>query len=178
MIAGWKVMLAGAVATGVGAAAVVPPDPHGGGPARAGGRSAGAVTVLTREIDRQTRDAHVRLAMRLGALLEGGSLAPGPGGRWPCGDGGWSCGPFQIHRGANPGVTAAESQSPRFAVAYMLPRYRAGCAAVPAPRWAADPAGAAAVCAYRAERPAAMYPAARVAAAWNRLHPRRTGAGR
>jgi hypothetical protein len=131
---------------------------------------AGGPTTLTREIDQATADPHVRSAMRVGALLEGGSLAPNKRtGRWPCGDSGWSCGPYQIHRRANPGVTVAESQDPRFAVRYMLPRYEAGCASVPVVRWRTDPRGAAAECAYRAERPARMYPAARVDAAWKRL---------
>ncbi len=144
----------------------LPGLPHG----KARALPHGGSSSLTREIDRQTRNPHVRTAMRVGALLEGGSLTPNPAtGRWPCGDSGWSCGPYQIHRRANPGVSVAESQNPRFAVAYMLPRYAAGCASVPAARWRTDPRGAAATCAYRAERPRNMYPARRVAAAWARL---------
>jgi hypothetical protein len=171
IIFGAKALIASAVAAGAAGAAVVGETaalhrlvPGHRPPAAAG------PTTLTREIDRATKDPHVRFAMRVGALLEGGSLAPDQRtGRWPCGDSGWTCGPYQIHRRANPGVSVAESQDPRFAVAYMLPRYAAGCASVPAGRWRTDPADAAAVCAYRAERPARMYPARRVDAAWKQL---------
>jgi hypothetical protein len=121
---------------------------------------------LTVEIDRATRDQHVRTAMRLGALLEGGRLV----GPWPCGDGGQSCGPYQIYRRAHPSVSAAESQNPAFAVAFMVGRYTAACGQISATAWRADPRGAAARCVFRAEAPRRMYPASRVHAAWAALH--------
>lgn len=122
---------------------------------------------LTTEIDSATRDPHVRTAMRLGALLEGGRLV----GPWPCGDGGWSCGPYQINRSptANPQVSRTESQNPRFAVQFMAGRYRSACAEQSATAWRTDPRSAAARCVFRAERPAVMYPASRVRAAWRQL---------
>lgn len=119
---------------------------------------------LTAEIDRQATDPHIRTAMRLGALLEGGNLT----GPWRCGDHGWSCGPFQINRTVHD-IAQARTETPRTAVAYMLPAYRAGCATVPAVRWRVDPRGSAAACVFRAEHPAAMYSARRVRAAWAQI---------
>lgn len=156
LILPWKIVIAGAIATGGAASALTgqhaPLHIHGKpGP-------------LATEIDRATTDPHIRAAMRLGALLEGGSLT----GPWRCGDHGWSCGPFQINRSVH-AVSRAQSANPRFAVRYMLPAYRTGCASVPAVRWRVDPRGAAATCVYRAEHPAAMYSTARVRAAWAQL---------
>ena len=126
---------------------------------------AGCSTAVGRAVCSATRDPHIHSAMLLGALLEGGNLT----GPWACGDGGWSCGPWQINRSVHHSVSRAEAQDPRFAAAYMLPAYTAGCRAVPVLRWRTDPRAAAAECAYRAERPARMYPTARVNAAWTRL---------
>ena len=116
-----------------------------------------------------TRDARVAEAMGLGALLEGGSLD----GPWAPGDQGTSFGPWQIHLPAHPDMTRALAEDPRLAALYMLPSYTHAVAAVPDALWRSDPMAAAARAAYLAERPAAMYPPARVAAAWATL----TGGG-
>lgn len=116
-----------------------------------------------------TRDARVAEAMGLGALLEGGSLD----GPWAPGDQGTSFGPWQIHLPAHPDVTRALAEDPRLAALYMLPSYTHAVAAVPDALWRSDPMSAAARAAYLAERPAVMYPPARVAAAWATL----TGGG-
>lgn len=116
-------------------------------------------------IDRATADPHVRAAMRLGALLEGGSFT----GPWSVGDQGTSFGPFQIHLPAHPGVTQAAAEDPAQAVLFMLPEYEAAALRVPASQWQSDPAGAAATVVYYAERPAVMYPTNRVRAAWAQL---------
>ncbi len=128
---------------------------------------AGAVSA---EIDQATTDERVRLAMKLGALLEGGSLGGGP---FPEGDSGTSFGPFQIHLPAHPGVSAGQAQDPSWAVRYMLGEYRAAVASVSDSLWSSDPKSAAALAAFRAERPAVMYPADRIDRAWRAL---KTGA--
>lgn len=104
--------------------------------------------------------------MKLGALLEGGSLGGGP---FPVGDTGTSYGPFQIHLPAHPGVSAAEASTPTFAVQYMLDAYRRAVATVSPQLWESDPKHAAALAAYRAERPRDMYPGSRIEAAWKAL---------
>lgn len=126
--------------------------------------------ALVREIRGQAGRGNVADAMLLGALLEGQSLTGDPKtGRWPCGDGGKSCGPFQINRPAHPDVSVDESQDPRFAVTYMLPQYVAACARVGAAEWLVDRRGAAARCAFLAEKPRVMYEPANVADRWARL---------
>lgn len=112
-----------------------------------------------------TTDQNVRDAMRLGALLEGGGLD----GPWRCGDHGWSCGPWQINRSVHAGVSRAEASDAGWAARYMLPAYRRACSSVSAATWRLDRRGAAAVCVFRAERPAVMYSTARVRAAWAQL---------
>ncbi|MGN6564137.1 MAG: hypothetical protein ACTHMU_15895 [Thermomicrobiales bacterium] len=119
-------------------------------------------TQLEAAIDAATSDPHVRTAMRLGALLEGGSYD----GPWDVGDQGSSFGPFQIHLPAHPGVTRAQAEDPTQAVLFMLGEYQAAALRVPASAWAQDPATAAAQVVYYAERPAAMYPASRIRQAW------------
>src|SRR6266567_3344693 len=52
-----------------------------------------------------TPNQNTRIAMILGALLEGGSL----NGPWAVGDNGTSFGPWQIHLPAHPGVSAAQA---------------------------------------------------------------------
>lgn len=131
-------------------------------------------TALEAAIDTQALDWRMRLAMRIGALLEGGSL----GGPWPSGDQGVSHGPFQINSTVH-NVSRAQANDPTFAVSYMLASYQAGVNRVTSERpglWQSDPAAAAALAAYYAERPAAMYPAARVAAAFNAIKAWFTGA--
>lgn len=106
-----------------------------------------------------TSNAHVRLAMLLGAQLEGGSLG-GPGS-FGVGDQGTSFGPFQIHLPAHPGVSAAQASDPTFAVKYMEPAYAAAAAQVPASLWQTSPENAAEQTAFIAERPAQDYFASR-----------------
>lgn len=122
-------------------------------------------TALEAAIDSATADPHLRVALRLGALLEGGSYA----GPWSVGDQGTSYGPYQIHLTAHPDITAAQANDPTQAVLYMLPEYEAALLRVPASAWEQDPSIAAAQVVYYAERPAAMYPAARIRAAWAQL---------
>lgn len=102
----------------------------------------------------------VMLAMLMGSWLESGWRASAVG------DNGSSFGPFQIHLPAHPGVSSAEAQNPVFAVKYMLKSYEAGVNRVDAAEWNANPAQAAAKAAFYAERPAQMYPATRISAAW------------
>lgn len=166
LIIPWKLVLAGAVATGASASALAsdPAALHLPGRQQSGAR---CTSDAGRAVCRLTRDQHVRDAMLLGALLEGGRLD----GPWECGDGGWSCGPWQINRSpsAHPGVTRAQSADPAWAARYMIPAYRRACASVGAAQWQADRRSAAATCVFRAERPAAMYLPARVRAAWAQL---------
>ena len=166
------IYLGTAAATGAGAVVVtgepaalaklLPPHAVHSAPLPAG---KGCGTPVGKSVCARTGDPHLRSAMLLGALLEGGGLA----GPWRCGDGGVSCGPWQIKLSVHRTVSRSEAQDPAFAAAYMLPAYTAGCRSVPLVTWRKDPRGAAALCAFRAERPARMYPASRVAAAWQRL---------
>jgi hypothetical protein len=127
---------------------------------------------LRSTIDRVTSDARLKSALLMGALLEGGSLT----GPWRAGDNGQSFGPYQIYTAAHPDVTREKAENPEYAVAYMLPAYMEGVRRVPSELWQSDPARAAATAVYYAERPAAMYPASRVRAAWARLQGAWTGA--
>lgn len=124
-------------------------------------------TALERAIDAQTTDWRERLALRLGALLEGGSLS----GPWPSGDAGASHGPYQINSNVH-AVSYAEANDPAFAVSYMLGEYRAGVARVERERpglWASSPVVAASLAAFYAERPREMYPESRVQSAGAQL---------
>jgi hypothetical protein len=122
-------------------------------------------TALEQAIDSSTANPRLRLALRLGALLEGGSFA----GPWSVGDNGTSYGPYQIHLPVHPDITAQQAADPLHAVLYMLPEYEAALLRVPESAWQADPSIAAAQVVYYAERPFAMYPAARIRAAWAQL---------
>lgn len=127
-----------------------------------------ASTPLEQAIDSASGgDWRLMLSMRLGALLEGGSLT----GPWPSGDQGRSHGPFQIFSAVHD-VTYEQANDPTFAVGYMLDSYRAGVARVERERpglFTSDPAAAAALAAYYAEKPREMYPAERVAAKFSTL---------
>lgn len=170
LIVPWKLVIAGAVVTGGAAttltgqaAALHLPGHHSTAPT-----GPGCKTPVGRAVCQADGDPHIRAAMRLGALLEGGDLH----GPWVCGDHGWSCGPWQINRSVHGGVSRAEAANPAWAARFMLPAYQAGCASVPASQWKTDPRGSAATCVFRAERPAAMYSTARVRAAWAQLNGR------
>ena len=117
-------------------------------------------TKLEQEIDKATSDWRMRLALRLGALLEGGSLS----GPWASGDNGVSHGPYQINSSVHD-VSHAQANDPAFAVRYMLAEYQAGVARVTEESpglWDSDPALAAARAAFYAERPRVMYPIERI----------------
>lgn len=123
------------------------------------------MSAVSAAVSALTGDSRVATAMLLGALLEGGSL----NGPWPPGDQGTSFGPWQIHLPAHPGVTQADAENPLTAALLMLPEYTSAVQSIPAANWQSDPMGSAAEAVYLAERPAAMYPPARVAAAWAAL---------
>lgn len=118
------------------------------------------------QIEAQAPNPMVRLAMRLGALLEGGTLGGGP---FEVGDQGTSYGPFQIHLPAHPDVTATEAVDPAFAVHYMLPAYTAAAGAIAPSLWASNPELAAESAARVAERPAQDYVASRGRSTVDRL---------
>lgn len=120
-----------------------------------------------------TNDGRVTTAMLLGALLEGGSIS----GPWAPGDQGTSFGPWQIHLPAHPGVSESDAENPLMAAMIMAPEYSAAVAQIPATAWQSDPMDAAAEAVYLAERPAQMYPPARVLAAWTALQGGGTRAG-
>lgn len=132
-----------------------------------------ATTDLERAIDAATPDSNVRLALRVGALLEGGSLE----GNWGVGDNGASHGPYQINQDAHAGeISVDDSYNPQRATAFMLPRYQAGVQRVEQESpglFQRDPYAAAARAAYYAERPATMYAPQRVQWAGQQLAPRR-----
>jgi hypothetical protein len=103
-------------------------------------------------------DKELARAMLMGALMEGGNLT----GPWNSGDNGQSHGPYQIYQGAHAGmITPEESNDPDIATRFMLPKYKAAIASLRKEQpdlFETDPYLAAAIVAYRAERPAAMYP--------------------
>jgi hypothetical protein len=145
---------------GAGAAGPVAPFTQTG----PGGQGNVSQTPVEAAVDATTTDPRVRMAMKLGAYLEGG-LGP----NFNAGDGGMSWGPFQINhnQGMHSDIGRAESEDPARAAQYMLPEYQAAVSQVPAELWDSDPKAAAARAAYLAERPAAMYDPIRVDAGWN-----------
>lgn len=107
-----------------------------------------------------TTSAQLRAAMLMGARLESG---------WnlqSVGDQGTSFGPFQIHLPAHPGVSQAQAMDAAWATAYMMPAYQNGVNKVPASMWGTNPAQAAALAAFYAERPANMYSTSNYMADW------------
>jgi cell wall-associated NlpC family hydrolase len=117
-------------------------------------------------INQLVADSRVRLAMLMGSGLESG---------WnpsAVGDNGTSFGPYQMHIGG--ALTAAhgspaQAHDPVWATRAMLGAYTAAVRRVPDSLWQSDPRNAAALAAYYAERPAAMYPASRVDSTWNQI---------
>jgi len=131
----------------------------------------GDLTDLERAIDEATDDPNIRTAMRLAALLEGGSL----GGGWGVGDAGMSFGPYQIYTKVH-NVTRQQAEDPRFATKYMLPEFQRALAKVDPRLWQTDPMRAAMLTAGHAERPARWgqnpndpYDIGRVRTAWQAL---------
>lgn len=131
-----------------------------GGPAA----TAAAGSPVGRAIDAATHDPRVRIAMRVGAMLEGGNLTGG----WNAGDSGGSVGPYQINhnQGMHQDISLPDSNDPVKATQYMLNAYTDAVNRVDPALWESDPAQAAATAAFYAERPAQMYPAQRVAQAF------------
>ncbi len=117
-----------------------------------------------------TPNQNTRIAMILGALLEGGSL----NGPWAVGDNGTSFGPWQIHLPAHPGVSAAQASDPNWAAKYMAPTYEKFTFAGPLGQTSAG----AAQTVFKAERPAAMYPGGRINNAWATMHGQVTGSAK
>jgi len=125
-------------------------------------------TAIGKAVYAATPNQNTRIAMILGALLEGGSL----NGPWGVGDNGTSFGPWQIHLPAHPGVTAAEASDPMWAARYMAPVYeRVTFAGV-----LGSTMQAAANTVFKAERPAQMYPLSRIQSAWAQMHGQVSGA--
>ena len=124
-------------------------------------------TAVGRAVYAATPHQNTRIAMILGALLEGGSLNPPYG----IGDNGTSFGPWQIHLPAHPGVTRAQAEDANWAARYMAPQYEKYTLAGPL----GATMQAAANTAFKAERPKNMYPSSRVSAAWAKMHGQITG---
>ncbi len=126
------------------------------------------MTTVLDAVVQATTDARERLALLMGALLEGGSLGAGP---FPTGDNGTSFGPWQFHfvEPLKHGLTPQQAQDPAQAARAILPAYSAAVKRIPDTLWQSDPATAAATAAYYAESPAYMYPDNRVRSAWNAL---------
>lgn len=116
-------------------------------------------------INQTVDNGRVRLAMMMGSYMEGGW-----GPNYDVGDGGTSFGPYQMHRGGaltSSGLTPAQAEDPVTATRAMLGAYEAAVAAVPDSLWTSDPKHAAALAAFKAERPTQMYPQGRINDAWN-----------
>ncbi len=114
-------------------------------------------TVLG-QVERDTSDWRVRLAMILGANLEGGNA--GSSG-WGVGDQGHSYGPFQINLPYHPTMTSTTATNPADAVAYMLGSYQRAVNQVAPTLWQSNPEQAAEQAARIAENPAQDYFVAR-----------------
>lgn len=116
-------------------------------------------STVSGAIDTYAPNAMVDAAMRLGALLEGGSLGAGP---WHVNygtptDPEHSVGPFQINLDAHNDITQGRAEDPAGAVQYMLPAYEGALRKVPLSLWKSDPESAAEQTAFLAERPARDY---------------------
>lgn len=133
-------------------------------------------TPVGSAIFQATTDPRTRLAMLMGAMLEGGSLVGG----WRPGDNGTSFGPFQMHIG---GALTAEggnrtlAENPKWATDHMVDRYQSGVFRVPAGMWQTDPSHAAALAAFYAEHPKNMYDSQRISGAWSLLNSKNVGGG-
>lgn len=143
------------------------------GSAPGGGGGGGSTNATVSAILGKTgSDTYTALAMLMGSFMEGGWDAPFPAGDF-IGPGGApvSFGPFQINTQAHPDVNRAQAEDPTFATNYMYPDYFAGSRqstirGEPVD-WSGSPWRAGALVAYYAERPYAMYPDDRIAAAFN-----------
>lgn len=110
-----------------------------------------------------TGDPRGQLALLMGSWMEGGWNPP-----YPVGDNGKAFGPYQIWTSLWP-ISEADAQSawPATAFAWSQLAYRNTIEQVtPQSLWQTDPWQAGALAAYYAERPYAMYPQSRIAAAF------------
>lgn len=116
-----------------------------------------------------TSDLHERGSMMVGAALESSCQSVRQYG------GGPGCGMWQIEAaegGSHYGeITIADAMNPLTAARFMLPDYRAACRDIGDGDYQSDPAHAYAEAAFRAERPAQMYPESRIQAAWQLVAP-------
>ena len=110
------------------------------------------------QIERQVSDQRTQLAMSLGALLEGGTLA---GSGFGVGDNGNSHGPFQINAPFHPDISVAGALNPASAVAYMKGAYQSAVNQISPSLWSSNPELAAEQAARMAENPAQDYITAR-----------------
>ncbi len=108
-------------------------------------------------------DDRTRLAMLMGSYMES---TWDPNG---VGDGGTSFGWYQMHIGGaltSSGLTPQQAKDPVLATRAMLGEYQAAVAKVSDSLWQSNPKQAAALAAYYAERPRAMYSSDRINAAY------------
>jgi hypothetical protein len=117
-------------------------------------------------INAAVSDQRTRLAMLMGSYLESG-WNPGA-----VGDNGTSFGPFQMHIGGaltSSGLSPEQAKNPELATRAMLGEYQGAVNKVSDSLWNSNPRQAAALAAYYAERPAQMYPTARINEAWRAI---------
>src|SRR6266511_852851 len=108
-------------------------------------------------------DQRTRLAMLMGSYMES-TWDPNA-----VGDGGTSFGWYQMHIGGaltSSGLTPQQAKDPVLATRAMLGAYQAAVAKVSDSLWQSNPKQAAALAAYYAERPRAMYSSDRINAAY------------
>jgi murein DD-endopeptidase MepM/ murein hydrolase activator NlpD len=131
------------------------------------------IPALLDAIGKVADDDHMFNAMLMGAALETSlqdvaQYGGGPGrGYWQI-----EAGPGGSHEGQ---ITEEDALDPYQAAIFMAPDYRHGCETIT--DWTSDAASAYATAAYRAERPAVMYPGDRVTAAWALIRPYIRGGG-
>jgi hypothetical protein len=117
-------------------------------------------------INAAVSDERTRLAMLMGSYLESGWNASSVG------DNGTSFGPFQMHIGGaltSSGLSPEQAKNPELATRAMLGEYQGAVNKVSDSLWNSNPRQAAALAAYYAERPAQMYPSARINEAWRAM---------
>ncbi len=117
----------------------------------------GTPDTVAAQVNAQTTDARVRLALLMAPFLEGGGSNPLGAGGWGVGDNGHSFGPYQINLPFHPSMNQQTATDPAAAVAYMLPAYTNAVNAQPASLWQTNPERAAEQAIQAAENPATDY---------------------